>query len=184
MSRELTIVPDAAALAAAAAELICRGAAEAIASRGRFTLVLAGGHTPEQTYRLLTKGAGPGPLDWSRTFFFFGDERCVPHDDPRSNFAMVRSAVRAGADPAGSYPGDTDRSGHAGRVRGGLCRTIDRVLWRRVDAHRRRLSTWCSWVWGMTDTPRPYFRSRRCWPKPGLGSPGVRRACCRRRWIA
>jgi len=31
--------------------------------------------------------------DWARTLLWLVDERCVPHDDPRLNFAMIRSAL-------------------------------------------------------------------------------------------
>jgi 6-phosphogluconolactonase len=84
---ELVVCPDADTLAARAAQMIVQSAQEAIAQRGRFTLVLAGGSTPEKTYRLLPPG--PPQLDWSRTYLFLGDERFVPLDDPRSNFAMI-----------------------------------------------------------------------------------------------
>ncbi|MDE2513476.1 MAG: 6-phosphogluconolactonase, partial [Alphaproteobacteria bacterium] len=30
---------------------------------------------------------------WDRVHWFWGDERCVPPDHPRSNFAMVRAAL-------------------------------------------------------------------------------------------
>ena len=30
-------------------------------------------------------------VDWSFVHFFWGDERCVPPDDPESNFGMVNS---------------------------------------------------------------------------------------------
>ncbi|MBI2826840.1 MAG: 6-phosphogluconolactonase [Planctomycetia bacterium] len=90
---KLSISPDTAALASAAADLIVREAADAVRSRGRFTLVLAGGHTPEQTYALLADGEGGRRLDWSTTWLFFGDERFVPQGDPRSNYALARRAL-------------------------------------------------------------------------------------------
>jgi 6-phosphogluconolactonase len=34
-----------------------------------------------------------GRVDWSRTTFFFSDERCVAPDDPRSNYALARRAL-------------------------------------------------------------------------------------------
>ena len=53
------------------------------------TIVLSGGNTPEAFYRRL---AGT-PYPWEETEFFFGDERCVPQDDERSNLRMARSAL-------------------------------------------------------------------------------------------
>ncbi len=32
-------------------------------------------------------------MDWSSTYVFFGDERFVAHDDPRSNYLMARRAL-------------------------------------------------------------------------------------------
>ncbi|MGH6674238.1 MAG: 6-phosphogluconolactonase [Xanthobacteraceae bacterium] len=76
-------------LATAAADWILdRG----IQCRGRFTLCLSGGETPRRLYELL---AAPerGRFPWNRTHVFWGDERFVPHDDPRSNFHMAWQAM-------------------------------------------------------------------------------------------
>jgi 6-phosphogluconolactonase len=52
-------------------------------------IALAGGSTPRLAYeRLATMEA-----DWSGCTLWFGDERCVPPDDERSNFGMVRDAL-------------------------------------------------------------------------------------------
>ena len=56
---------------------------------GPRTMVLSGGSTPEAFYRLLAAT----PFDWPAVELFFGDERCVPADDPRSNLGMVRRAL-------------------------------------------------------------------------------------------
>ena len=81
--------PTRAALIAGAADFIAAAAAEAIAARGAFTIALSGGNTPKPVYQRLASAA----LDWTRVHVFFGDERCVPPDDPRSNFDMARSAL-------------------------------------------------------------------------------------------
>jgi len=86
---------DAAALAASAADLIIHSARESIAARGWFTLVLAGGSTPEKTYALLGQRERVAAIDWSRVSLFFGDERFVPADNPASNFGMVRRSLLA-----------------------------------------------------------------------------------------
>ncbi|HTQ38995.1 MAG TPA: 6-phosphogluconolactonase [Pirellulales bacterium] len=90
---EIVICSDAAALAADAADRIVAAAHTAIAQRGRFTLVLSGGSTPERTYRLLAQNPRRQQIDWTHTWLFFGDERCVPHDDPRSNYHLAAESL-------------------------------------------------------------------------------------------
>src|SRR5262245_10633560 len=92
---EVVPFPDATRLAGAAAERIICSAHDAIPTRGRFHLVLAGGSTPEKTYTLLAKPNNAARVDWTRVFLYFGDERMVPPDDARSNFRMARSAFLA-----------------------------------------------------------------------------------------
>lgn len=75
-----------------AAEEIVRAANEAVADRGRFTLVLSGGSTPKNLYTLLATNARSS-LPWERTYFFWGDERHVPPTDPDSNYRMVDEAM-------------------------------------------------------------------------------------------
>jgi 6-phosphogluconolactonase len=90
---EIEVCDNATVLAALAADRIVAAAQSAITQRGRFTLVLSGGSTPERTYRLLGQDPRRELIDWSRTWFFFGDERCVPPDDPRSNFNLANEAL-------------------------------------------------------------------------------------------
>ncbi len=87
---EVVVYPDLNALVAGAADAIAREAAQAIAERGRFSIALSGGSTPKPVYARL---AGPKGIDWSRVVICFGDERCVPPDDPQSNFRMARAAL-------------------------------------------------------------------------------------------
>jgi 6-phosphogluconolactonase len=83
-----TVLPDAAAVAAAARDRILSAAAAAIAARGEFRLVLAGGETPRAVYRLLRDAS----TDWPRWRIWFGDERCLPADDARRNDRMAGEA--------------------------------------------------------------------------------------------
>ena len=79
------------------------------------TIVLSGGSTPEAFYRLLATTG----YDWPGVELFFGDERCVPADDARSNLGMVRRAL-ADHVPARTYPIDgaaCDADGYEGRLR-------------------------------------------------------------------
>jgi 6-phosphogluconolactonase len=75
-------------LFAAAAEEVVRTANEAVAKRGRFSIALSGGSTPKNLYNLLATNARTA-LPWDRMFFFWGDERHVPPNDPDSNYRMA-----------------------------------------------------------------------------------------------
>ena len=81
-------LPDADTVCTQAAELILAAATSAIAARGCFKLVLAGGRTPVQVYRQL---AG-SDADWSAWQIYFGDERCLPADDAERNSVMAADA--------------------------------------------------------------------------------------------
>jgi 6-phosphogluconolactonase len=56
---------------------------------GPFRLALSGGSTPRTLYSLLARR----PLPWERLHLFWGDERCVPADDPDSNYRMARETL-------------------------------------------------------------------------------------------
>ncbi|MCB0100467.1 MAG: 6-phosphogluconolactonase [Anaerolineales bacterium] len=59
---------------------------QAIVERGRFLVSLSGGSTPMKLYEKLANET----LDWSRVHFFWGDERCVPVDDPGNTYGSMR----------------------------------------------------------------------------------------------
>jgi 6-phosphogluconolactonase len=56
------------------------------AARSGMSVVLTGGSTPGHAYRL----AAEREPDWSAASLWWGDERCVPPDDERSNFRLAR----------------------------------------------------------------------------------------------
>jgi 6-phosphogluconolactonase len=62
---------------------------------GRFALCLSGGETPKRLYQLLGAPPRRDRFPWQRTHWFWGDERVVPPDDPRSNFHMAWQALLA-----------------------------------------------------------------------------------------
>jgi len=99
---EILEVADAAELAARAARLMRAIIEEAIAARGVANVALSGGSTPGESYRLLAKSG----LDFTRTRWFFVDERCVPPEHERSNY---RAAKRDLFDPAGVPPSQVFR---------------------------------------------------------------------------
>lgn len=68
----------------------------AIKDHGAFNVALAGGSTPRKLYKILAKQLAVGEPCWDETHIFFGDERCVPQDDPESNYRMVQESLLAG----------------------------------------------------------------------------------------
>lgn len=70
------------------------------------SIVLAGGSTPKRAYEIAASA------DWSRAKVWFGDERCVPPSDERSNFRMAKETLfdRLSAPPAAIFrmPGELD----------------------------------------------------------------------------
>jgi 6-phosphogluconolactonase len=76
---------------AADAEEAARLVAERLVDRARAggSIVLTGGSTPRRAYEL---AAGLEP-DWSRVELWWGDERCVPPEDERSNYGMAKAAL-------------------------------------------------------------------------------------------
>ncbi len=90
---DIRIHSDSQAAAEAAAAFVLEVGQEAIRTKGRFSIALSGGATPEALYRALTSPAFADRFDWSRTTFFFSDERCAPPNDPRSNYALANKTL-------------------------------------------------------------------------------------------
>ena len=74
-----------------AAEFIIQQARTALAERDQFRIALSGGNTPRPVYTEFARIARE--LPWDRVLFTFGDERCVPPDDPQSNFRMAQESL-------------------------------------------------------------------------------------------
>lgn len=67
--------------------------AAAIGKEGIFAVALSGGSTPQQLYEHLAGRPYRERFPWSRTHWFWGDERFVPHNNALSNYRMVREAL-------------------------------------------------------------------------------------------
>lgn len=89
MKPEIRCFPNLSDLSRAAAEFICELAEARIKERNIFTLVLAGGSTPRLLYEELASQPIASRIDWQHTHLFWGDERCVPSDNPDSNFSLA-----------------------------------------------------------------------------------------------
>jgi 6-phosphogluconolactonase len=89
------ILPDASAVAVAAADRFVALARQSIDERGSFRVALSGGSTPKRIYPLLVAEPRVAAVDWSRVEFFWGDERAVPPDHPDSNFGVAYQMLLA-----------------------------------------------------------------------------------------
>ncbi|HEY9878942.1 MAG TPA: 6-phosphogluconolactonase [Leptolyngbyaceae cyanobacterium] len=82
------ILPDKAAVVERALTLVLETIEDAIATRNRCTLALAGGSTPKPLYEALAQQN----LPWEKFYIFWGDERYVPIDHSDSNAGMAKKA--------------------------------------------------------------------------------------------
>jgi len=85
--RRWHVYPDADQLYRYAAAAVGRAADQAIAARGRFQIVLAGGSTPRPLYAFLRAVHA----DWARWEIYFGDERCVAAASAERNDAIAEA---------------------------------------------------------------------------------------------
>ena len=65
----------------------------AIAANGKCNVVLSGGNSPKKLYELLVSPLYKHQIDWSKIYFFFGDERNVPFTDKDNNGLMAKQTL-------------------------------------------------------------------------------------------
>jgi 6-phosphogluconolactonase len=80
---DLVVVEDAEEAATRGARLLAEAAAAGE------SIFFSGGSTPKRAYEL----AADADDDWTRGKAWWGDDRCVPPDDERSNFRLVQDSV-------------------------------------------------------------------------------------------
>jgi 6-phosphogluconolactonase len=92
-----------------------------------FAVALSGGGTARSCYERLAVDAGDA-VDWWKVDVYWGDERCVPLDDPDSNYRLAREALldRVGAANA-TYPMRCDEGAEPYQLRRGELGRIDLV---------------------------------------------------------
>lgn len=93
MSAVVRVYPSRQALFRAAGRRVVAAARRAVAARGAFSLVLAGGGTPVPLYTLLAGAPLREKVPWAQVHVFWGDERCVPPDHSESNFGMAQRTL-------------------------------------------------------------------------------------------
>jgi 6-phosphogluconolactonase len=63
------------------------------ANRKRYlSVALSGGSTPKMLFSTLGENFSDS-VHWEYVHFFWGDERCVPPEDPESNYGMTKKAL-------------------------------------------------------------------------------------------
>ena len=153
----IQVYPDLESLSRAAADLLVVQANRAVASRGRFSVALSGGATPRRTYELLAAPPLKDQAPWDRVHVFWGDERGVPLNDPRSNARMAQEAwldhVPIPKDQIHPMSCSQDDPAAAARQ-------YEAQL-RKFFAGRPPAWTWSSWGWGTTATPPRCSRGHR-----------------------
>jgi 6-phosphogluconolactonase len=83
------VAQDAGALADRAADRLVSLIAEEVTRSGGCAVALSGGTTPGPILERVARAA----LPWARLRWYFADERCVPPDDPRSNYRGAKEAL-------------------------------------------------------------------------------------------
>jgi len=101
MSASRQVLPDADAVARAAAE---RLVAIAAAKRGTVGVCLSGGSTPKLLYRLLAGPEFRDALPWERLHWFFGDERVGDGKEAGSNRRLAEEAFGDLVPPGHLHP--------------------------------------------------------------------------------
>jgi 6-phosphogluconolactonase len=92
MKTDIRIFKDLEILSRHAANIFVEQASHSITERGRFLVALNGGNTPMRLFQLLATDRRD-EIIWNKTHIFWGDERCVPPDDPGSSFGQAREAL-------------------------------------------------------------------------------------------
>lgn len=73
--------------------ILMAAAMKAVSDRGVFHLALSGGGSPQPLYVRLMIDPIFRSIPWAQTHIWMVDERCVPLEDERSNFRMIRETI-------------------------------------------------------------------------------------------
>ncbi len=94
MKPEITVAADRQEVCRIAAAELLAQAKQAVLAHGRCAIALSGGSTPKDLYTLLANDPKLREgIPWSKTHFFWGDERHVPPDHQESNYRMANEAM-------------------------------------------------------------------------------------------
>ena len=99
MPRPVTVTyqvwPTPSAMAMASARLLAASVEKAVQARGIARIAISGGSTPKAVFELLADPAQPflNTVPWDKVQLFWVDERCVPPDNPESNYGVCRDLL-------------------------------------------------------------------------------------------
>jgi 6-phosphogluconolactonase len=99
MARAVTVTyqiwPTPEEMALASARLFASCVEKAVEDRGIARIAISGGSTPKATFQLLADPQRPflATVPWDKVQLFWVDERCVPPDDPESNYGVCRELL-------------------------------------------------------------------------------------------
>jgi 6-phosphogluconolactonase len=113
---QVEVLPDPEALARRVADWMLE---ITMRNAGRLAIALAGGSTPRATYALMASMDYRDRFPWQRMHWFWGDERFVPYDSPRSNYRMAHEALlsRVAIPAANIHPVPTGNATPEGAAR-------------------------------------------------------------------
>jgi 6-phosphogluconolactonase len=87
---QIIIANNATELAINAADVFLETARDCVRERDRFAVALSGGSTPHEMHRMLAEEPYGSDVPWEKVHIFWVDERCVPVDDPASNYGAAK----------------------------------------------------------------------------------------------
>lgn len=89
---DLRVCADLPDVSRRAAEAAVRTINDAVRKAGTCSIVLSGGSTPRTLYGVLASQFR-GQIPWPNVQVFWGDERYLPPEDPRSNYRMAKETL-------------------------------------------------------------------------------------------
>ncbi len=92
MKDRIQIFSDATELTKTLASELAREINNIAGSGRKLSIALSGGSTPKLLFSVLADYYS-GKINWDDVHFFWGDERCVPPDDPESNYGVARKIL-------------------------------------------------------------------------------------------
>jgi 6-phosphogluconolactonase len=95
MNPEVYIFTHPQVMAESLAEEFYRHVLNQFMTRNNLYIALSGGNTPLMFFEVLSdfNSQKKNKIDWKKLHFFWGDERCVSHDDPESNYGNANNVL-------------------------------------------------------------------------------------------